>query len=206
MNSPSTSAARPVLVLGSGSVYRKELLARLQWPFLVRSPDVDETPLPHETPLATSVRLAKLKAEAVSRMADVVPQDAIIIGSDQVAELHGQALGKPGNHERAVAQLLAMQGQQVNFHTSVTVLRPATGHAAHITSTSVVQVRPLSLATIEHYLALEQPYDCAGSAKAEGLGICLLDRIDSDDPTSLIGLPLIATARMLREAGLDPLA
>ncbi len=199
----------PKLVLGSGSPYRKALLSRLGFPFDVLSPDVDETHLASETPLAMSQRLAQVKAHAVARRLAALPEwqgaDVVVIGSDQVAELNGQALGKPGTHDKAVAQLQAMRGQVVHFHTSLTVIRPHTHFEAHATSTSVVTVRDLSDAHIETYLRLERPYDCAGSAKAESLGICLLDRIESDDPTALIGLPLIATARLLRQAGLDPL-
>jgi septum formation protein len=200
----------PQLVLGSGSPYRKALLSRLGFAFDVLSPDVDESPLAGELPLAMSQRLAKVKAHAVVQRIRASPPwqatDVVVIGSDQVAELNGQALGKPGTHDKAVAQLQAMRGQVVHFHTSLTVIRPHTQFEAHATSTSVVTVRDLSDAHIETYLRLERPYDCAGSAKAESLGICLLDRIASDDPTALIGLPLIATARLLRQAGLDPLA
>lgn len=200
----------PCLILGSTSRYRRELLERLGMPFDVRAPEVDESPLPGEAPADLAVRLALAKAGAVSRQAREGatgrPPDVVVIGSDQVADLHGAPLGKPGDHEGATAQLRAMRGQAVLFHTAVAVLRPATGHVAQALSSVRVLVRPLSDEDIETYLRLEQPYDCAGSAKAEGLGIALLDRIESDDPTALIGLPLITVSRLLREAGIDVLA
>ena len=195
----------PTLVLGSSSVYRRELLSRLRLPFTTRSPDVDESPRPGEHPLALAQRLALLKAQAVASTCADEGQDAIVIGSDQVADLLGQCLGKPGTHERAVAQLQAMSGHTVHFHTAVAVLRVATGFQACFVNTVSTTFRALDTATIETYLQLEQPYDCAGSAKAEGLGIALLSRIDSNDPTALIGLPLIELAHVLRQAGLDPL-
>lgn len=197
----------PRLILGSSSPYRRDLLARLRWPFDAHSPDIDEAALPNERPQETAARLSQRKAHAVASLPEWAEQDTVVIGSDQVAELNGQAMGKPGNHATAMAQLQTMRGQEVRFHTSVTVLRRATGFEQEITSTAIVQVRQdLSDAAIERYLRIDKPYDCAGSAKAESLGICLLDRIESDDPTALIGLPLIATARLLRAAGLDPLS
>jgi septum formation protein len=195
----------PHLVLGSSSPYRRELLARLRLPFEVHSPHVDEAAAPGELPLHTAQRLSVLKARAVATLPALQGKDVLVIGSDQVAELNGQPMGKPGSHDKARAQLQAMRGQVVQFHTSVTVLRPVMGYEQETTSTSVVHVRALTDADIDRYLALEQPYDCAGSAKAESLGICLLGRIESSDPTALIGLPLIETTRLLREAGLDPL-
>ncbi|MET3605241.1 septum formation protein [Sphaerotilus sulfidivorans] len=194
--------ARPPLVLASTSRYRRELLARLRLPFEVRAPEVDETPQPGETPAALSERLALAKARAV---AAAHPQ-AIVIGSDQVAELDGQPIGKPGRHEAAVAQLRAMRGRSVVFHTAVAVLRHDTGFEAVRRVPVTVRVRSLSEVEIETYLRLEQPYDCAGSAKCETLGITLLDAIESDDPTALVGLPLIVTSALLRAAGLDALA
>ena len=194
--------ARPPLVLASTSRYRRELLARLRLPFEVRAPEVDETPQPGETPAALSERLALAKARAV---AAAHPQ-AIVIGSDQVAELDGQPIGKPGHHEAAVEQLRAMRGRSVVFHTAVAVLRHDTGFEAVRRVPVTVRVRSLSEVEIETYLRLEQPYDCAGSAKCETLGITLLDAIESDDPTALIGLPLIVTSALLRQAGLDTLA
>ncbi|MDE2594465.1 MAG: septum formation protein Maf [Burkholderiales bacterium] len=192
----------PALVLGSTSRYRRELLQRLRVPFTCRAPDVDETPLTDESPADVSTRLALAKARAVAALCrQESSQDVVVIGSDQVADLGGVALGKPGNHERAVAQLQAMRGQSVVFHTSVAVTRPATGFEA--SATALVRVRfrdDFSDDEIQQYLHLDQPYDCAGSAKVESLGIVLLDQVDSDDPTALVGLPLIATTRLLRAA------
>jgi septum formation protein len=187
------------LVLGSTSIYRRELLERIRLPFSVAAPHVDETPQPGETPVALARRLALAKARAVAQ----VHPDCIVIGSDQVADLHGQPLGKPGTHERAIAQLQAMRGQTVIFQTAVAVVCLATGFVQEDLAAVKVQFRDLSDTEIEHYLQAEKPYDCAGSAKSEGLGISLLDAIDNDDPTALVGLPLIRTCRMLRAAGLD---
>ena len=187
------------LVLGSTSVYRRELLERLRLPFSVAAPHVDETPLPGEAPEALARRLALAKARAVAEQ----HPDAIVIGSDQVADLQGQPLGKPGTHERAVAQLQAMRGKTVVFQTAVAVVCKATGFEQQDLAAVQVQFRNLSDTEIEHYLQAEKPYDCAGSAKSEGLGISLLDAIDNDDPTALVGLPLIRTCRMLRAAGLN---
>ena len=195
-----------MLVLGSTSPYRAQLLSRLGMPFQPRAPKTDEAPLPGETPVATAVRLARLKAEAVASRPEAESQDEVVIGSDQVADLAGQPLAKPGDHDRAVAQLQAMRGQSVLFHTAVCVVRRRTGFQAQALSTVRVMFRDLSDDEIETYLRLEEPYDCAGSAKAEGLGTVLLERIESDDPSALIGLPLIPLGRMLRDAGLDPLA
>lgn len=194
--------ATPTLVLGSTSRYRRELLSRLRVPFSCRAPDVDETPHDGESPADVSVRLAKAKAQAVATLCrQESPQDVVVIGSDQVADFGGTPLGKPGNHDRAVAQLQAMRGQSVVFHTSVAVVRPATGYEACATSEVRVRFRDdFSDDEIHQYLLLDQPYDCAGSAKVESLGIVLLDRVDSDDPTALVGLPLIATTRLLRAA------
>lgn len=193
------TAPRPALVLGSTSRYRQELLQRLQIPFTVLAPEVDETPLPGEAPLALARRLARAKALAVAQQRP----DALVIGSDQVADLNGHALGKPGQHERAVRQLQLMSGQTVQFHTALTVVCLARGFEGSDVATVGVRFRRLDDAEIERYLRAEQPYDCAGSARSEGLGISLLDAIDSDDPTALIGLPLIRTARLLRQGGLS---
>lgn len=190
---------RRTLILGSTSTYRKELLARLRLPFQVVSPKVDETPLPEERPAALAQRLALAKALAV---AERFP-DAVVIGSDQVADLHGLPLGKPGNHARAVAQLQSMRGHTVIFQTAVAVVCLASGFRKTDLAPVRVVFREVSDSEIEYYLRAEQPYDCAGSAKSEGLGIVMLDAIDSDDPTALVGLPLIRTARLLREAGLE---
>jgi septum formation protein len=188
------------LVLGSTSRYRRELLERLRLPFEVAAPHVDETPLPGELPQALAVRLALAKAQAVAAK---FPQ-AVVIGSDQVADLNGQPLGKPGTHERAVAQLRQMRGQTVIFQTALAVVCSETGFIQQDIAQVRVVFRDLSDQEIETYLRIEQPYDCAGSAKSEGLGIALLERIDSDDPTALIGLPLIRTARMIAAAGVRP--
>ena len=186
------------LVLGSTSRYRRELLQRLGLPFTVAGPDVDETPLQGEAPRALALRLALAKAHAVAAQ----HPDAVVIGSDQVADLHGQPLGKPGTHERASAQLQRMSGETVIFQTAVAVVCAATGFEQVGLAPVEVRFRTLTGDEIERYLHAEQPYDCAGSAKSEGLGISLLDAILSDDPTALVGLPLIRTCRMLRAAGL----
>ncbi len=193
----STSGTSRALVLGSTSRYRRELLQRLNIPFDVAAPDVDETPLAGETPLALAQRLALAKAHAVAAQFP----DAVVIGSDQVADLHGDPLGKPGTHARAVAQLRRMRGHTVVFQTALAVVCHATGFVQQDVAQVCVVFRDLSDDEIENYLLAEQPYDCAGSAKSEGLGIALLERIDNDDPTALIGLPLIRTARMIRAAG-----
>ena len=203
-----TNAALPAqtpsrrLILGSTSRYRRELLERLRLPFQALAPGVDETALPGETPSQLACRLAMAKAQAVARQH---PQ-AVVIGSDQVADLHGQSLGKPGDHVRAVAQLRRMRGHSVVFQTAVAVVCLAQGYAGERLAEVRVRFRDLSDAEIENYLQAEKPYDCAGSAKSEGLGIALLQSIDSDDPTALIGLPLIRTCELLRAAGLDMLA
>ena len=183
--------------LGAPSRYRRDLLGRLRLPFEVCAPDTDETPLPGEAPAALAQRLALAKAREVARR----QPDALVIGSDQVADLHGQPLGKPGTHERAVAQLRQMRGQTVVFQTAVAVVCAASGFEASDIAAVRVRFRALSDDEIERYLQAERPYDCAGSAKSEGLGIALLDAIDNDDPTALVGLPLIRTARLLRQAG-----
>ena len=193
----SPSLQRP-LVLGSTSRYRRELLQRLNLSFDVAAPDVDETPLPDEAPRALALRLALAKAHAVARQ----HPGAVVIGSDQVADLAGEPLGKPGQHERAVQQLRQMRGQTVVFQTAVAVVCAATGFEQVDLAPVEVRFRDVTDDEIERYLRAEQPYDCAGSAKSEGLGIALLDAIHSDDPTALIGLPLIRTCRMLRAAGL----
>jgi septum formation protein len=191
----------PRLILASTSRYRRELLQRLRLPFDVISPGVDETPLAGEAPAAQAIRLALAKAQAVSAQA----ADAVVIGSDQVADLDGRAIGKPGSHERAVEQLTVMSGQRVVFHTAVAVVRRDRGFERALLAPVSVVFRQLSNDEIERYLRLDTPYDCAGSAKSESLGVALLESIDSDDPTALIGLPLIRTCALLHEAGLDPL-
>jgi septum formation protein len=192
---------RPPLILGSTSRYRRELLERLRLPFEVHAPDVDETPHPGEAPAALAQRLALAKAHAVA----AAHPDAVVIGSDQVADLDGQPIGKPGTHERAVQQLRAMRGRSIVFQTAVAVVCRASGYEGTALVPVTVRFRDLSDAEIEHYLRTEQPYDCAGSAKCETLGIALLDAIESDDPTALVGLPLIRTSALLRAAGIDPL-
>ncbi len=196
MTARAPSLPRTV-VLGSTSRYRRELLARLRLPFEVAAPDVDETPEPGEAPQALALRLALAKARAVAAR----HPEAVVIGSDQVADLAGQPLGKPGTHPRAVQQLRQMRGQTVIFHTALAVVCLATGFEAVDVAPVRVQFRDLTDTEIEHYLLAETPYDCAGSAKSEGLGIVLLESIENDDPTALVGLPLIRTARMLRAAG-----
>ena len=185
------------VVLGSTSSYRRELLRRLRLDFKVCAPDVDETPLPGEVPELLARRLALAKAHAVAARFP----EGVVIGSDQVADLDGQALGKPGDQKRAVAQLQRMRGRSVVFQTAVAVVCHATGFEEQALAAVRVQFRQLTDAEIQAYLQAEQPYDCAGSAKSEGLGIVLLDAIESDDPTALVGLPLIRTCRMLRAAG-----
>jgi septum formation protein len=193
------SKLQRALILGSTSRYRRELLQRLRVPFDVVSPDVDETPIANETPQALATRLALAKAKAVAAL----HPNAVVIGSDQVADLNGEPLGKPGTHERAVLQLQRMRGQTVVFQTAVSVVCQASGFEQTELAQIKVRFRDLSDAEIEAYLRAEEPYDCAGSAKSEGLGIALLDAIDNDDPTALIGLPMIRTARLLRAAGID---
>lgn len=185
------------VILGSTSRYRKELLSRLRIPFKVCAPHVDETPLMGETPKALALRLALAKATAVAKQN---PQ-AVVIGSDQVADLDGTPLGKPGNHATAVAQLQKMRGKTVIFQTALSVVCIANGYERTELAAVKVRFRDLTDAEIEAYLQAEEPYDCAGSAKSEGLGIALLEAIDNDDPTALVGLPLIRTCQMLREAG-----
>ncbi len=197
----STSYPQRALILGSSSRYRRELMQRLRLPFEVLSPDVDESPLPGESPHDLACRLALAKAHAVAAF----QPEAVVIGSDQVADLNGLPLGKPGTHERAVVQLRQMRGQTVIFQTAVAVVCAATGFAQMDIAPVKVQFRDLSDAEIEAYLQAEQPYDCAGSAKSEGLGIALLERIDNDDPSALVGLPLIRTCALLRAAGVKVL-
>ena len=190
------SSGRP-LILGSTSRYRKELLTRLRIPFETAAPDVDETPHSNESPKDLALRLALAKARAVA----LKYPEAVVIGSDQVADLDGTPLGKPGNHTNAILQLQRMRGKTVIFQTALSVVCIATGYERTDLAEVKVKFRNLSDAEIETYLRSEEPYDCAGSAKSEGLGIALLDAIDNDDPTALIGLPLIRTCQLLREAG-----
>jgi septum formation protein len=189
------------LILASTSRYRHELLSRLRLPFEVLAPDVDETPLPDEPPSATALRLSVLKAQAA---AAPFP-DALIIGSDQVLMLGDAQLGKPGNYANAFAQLKAMQGREMVFHTALTLLNSRTGRTQTRDVPTVVHIRRLSDAQIAAYLEKEKPYDCAGSAKSESLGIALMERMDSADPTALVGLPLMALTGMLANEGVDVL-
>ena len=189
----------PQLVLGSSSLYRRELLQRLQIPFEIANPDVDEVALPNEAPEMTALRLAQEKAHAV---AQVFP-DALIITADQVAVLGEMQLGKPLNHANAVRQLSLMRGREVVFHTALCLLNSRTTRLQSRTVPCSVKFREVSDDQIERYLAKEQPYHCAGSAKAEGLGIVLIERMSGDDPNELIGLPWIALVEMLPEEGVE---
>ena len=190
------------LVLASTSPYRRELLSRLGLPFSVASPDTDESPRPGEAAETLALRLAEAKARAV---APAYPQ-ALIIGSDQVAIANGKIYGKPGTHERAVAQLQELSGQSVNFYTALCLYDSRNGSRQICGVPTQVKFRSLSNSEIEHYLAREPAYNCAGSAKSEGLGIALLDSLSGDDPNALVGLPLIALCAMLRQVGMNPLA
>jgi septum formation protein len=185
------------IVLGSTSPYRRELLSRLRVEFEVAAPEVDESPKPGEAPREIALRLAIAKARAVAAKFP----DAAVIGSDQVADLGGEPLGKPGTHERAVGQLRRMRGEMVVFQTAVAVVCRSTGFEQVDLAPVRVRFRDLGDEEIEAYLRAERPYDCAGSARSEGLGIALLESIESDDPSALVGLPLIRTCRMLRAAG-----
>ena len=183
------------LYLASSSKYRRELLTRLQINFRCESPQIDESPEPNESPLDTCQRLAREKAMAVAAEHPA----AIVIGSDQVADVDGVAISKPGTHDRARAQLRSMSGKTIVFHTAVCICCHETSQTVEFTVPTSVEFRELNAAEIERYLIAEEPYDCAGSAKSEGLGISLLKRIESSDPTALIGLPLIEVANALRQ-------
>jgi len=189
------NSINPKLILASTSVYRKELLSRFGIPFEVVSPQVDETPLAGESTQALALRLAKAKAAAVAK----IHPEAWVIGSDQVADLCGAAIGKPGNFERAFAQLQLMRGSIVTFYTALCLMNG--GSETSLCIPTEVKFRNLKDDLLEAYLHAEEPYDCAGSAKSEGMGIALLEYIRSDDPTALIGLPLIALSGLLRDAG-----
>lgn len=191
------NSPQPRLILASSSAYRKELLSRLQLPFDVAVPDIDESPQPGETPSATALRLAREKAAAVA--AD--HPGCLVIGSDQVATLDDEQIGKPGSHAAALAQLQKMRGREVVFHTALCLWDGRNSSAYTEDIRTVVKFRDLPDAELDAYLRIEQPYDCAGSAKNEALGIAILERIDSGDPTALTGLPLIALTGMLRQAG-----
>ena len=197
------TSTTPRLILASSSTYRRQLLARLRLPFEVMVPDIDESAMAGESPEATALRLARQKAQAVAARAP----GSVVIGSDQVASLDGEPIGKPGNHANALAQLQKMRGRRVVFHTALCLwdgrAAALTGGAQLDNVQTVVTFRDLADAELDAYLRLEQPYDCAGSAKNEGLGIAILERIDSTDPTALTGLPLIALSGMLRKAGFE---
>lgn len=184
----------PPLILASTSPFRRQLLARLGLPFEAANPAVDEALLPGEKPEAGALRLSEAKARAVVSL----HPDALIIGSDQVACLDGQVFGKPGTHENAVRQLQTMRGRRVNFFTGLCLLDASSGRAHRRGVPTLVTFRDLTDTEIESYLRQEQPYNCAGSAKSEGLGIALIARIDGEDPNALIGLPLIALCDLLR--------
>lgn len=190
----------PPLILASSSRYRQELLSRLRLPFTVQVPDIDETPRAGEAPEETALRLAQAKAEKIAANAP----GSLVIGSDQVATLDGIQIGKPGNHDNALKQLQTMRGRRVIFHTALCLIDARSGSAAPLQVENVqtfVNFRDLPDAELDAYLRIEQPYDCAGSAKNEGLGIAIIEKIDSSDPSALTGLPLIALTGMLRKAG-----
>ena len=197
-----TPTSQPRLILGSSSIYRKELLSRLNLPFDVMVPDIDETPAANESPEATALRLAQEKACVIARRSP----DSLIIGSDQVATMDGEQIGKPGTHENALKQLQKMRGRKVVFHTALCLFDSRANIASPQIQLENVQTfvtfRDLSDDELDAYLRIEQPYDCAGSAKNEGLGITIIERIESSDPSALTGLPLIALTTMLRRAGL----
>ena len=197
----SNSLNRPSrLILASSSPYRRELLERLRVPFDVVVPAIDETPLVGETPEVTALRLAEAKARAVAGKLGA-NETALVIGSDQVATYDGRQIGKPGTHDKALAQLQSMRGREVLFHSALCLFDSRSGAAQTLDVITRVQFRDLPDAALEAYLHAETPYDVAGSAKSEGLGIALLEAIHSDDPTALVGLPLIALSRMLLAAG-----
>ncbi|MGF6777925.1 Maf-like protein [Paraburkholderia sp. GAS334] len=191
----------PRLVLASSSRYRRELLERLRIPFDVIVPDIDETPLADESPTTTALRLAEAKARAVVALHAAGEARTLVIGSDQVATYDGLQIGKPGTHEKALAQLQAMRGREVLFHSALCLFDSGSGAAQTLDVVTHVRFRNMPDTDLEAYLRAETPYDVAGSAKSEGLGIALLEAIESDDPTALIGLPLIALTRMLLAAG-----
>ena len=189
------------LILASSSPYRRELLERLRMPFEVRVPALDETPLEDEMPAATALRLAAAKARAVGAGLDEAGLHTLVIGADQVATYDGRQIGKPGGHAEALAQLQGMQGREIEFHSALCLYDTRSGAVQTADVVSRVHFRQLPSHELDAYLRAEQPYDVAGSAKAEGLGIALIDSIASDDPTALVGLPLIALTNMLRQAG-----
>ncbi|WP_186207859.1 Maf-like protein [Burkholderia gladioli] len=201
----TTFSRPPRLILASSSRYRRELLERLRLAFEVVTPDLDETPLAGESPADTALRLAAAKARAVAARVEA-PEGVVVIGSDQVATFDGRQVGKPGTHQRALEQLQAMRGREVEFHSALCVYDSRSDLAQVEDVVTRVRFRCLSDADLDAYLRAETPYDVAGSVKSEGLGIALLEAIDSNDPTALVGLPLIALTRMLAEAGISPFA
>lgn len=198
-----TPTSQPRLILGSSSIYRKELLSRLHLPFDVMVPNIDETPAANESPNATALRLAQEKATVIG----LKNPNSLVIGSDQVATLDGEQIGKPSTHENALKQLQKMRGREVVFHTALCLFDSRASIASPKIQLENVQTfvtfRDLPDAELDAYLRIEQPYDCAGSAKNEGLGITIIEKIKSSDPTALTGLPLIALTTMLRRAGLS---
>ena len=198
-----TASPNRSLILGSTSQYRRELLARLRLPFETRAPQVDESPLPGEAPGKLALRLAAAKARAVAARYAASPAGALVIGSDQVAHCDGQIMGKPGNYERAVQQLRAMRGKTTIFDTALCLIDVHSGREQLKLVPTRVRLRDLSDAEIDAYLRAEEPYDCAGSAKSEGLGIALMESMEGDDPNALVGLPLIALCAMLRAEGVQ---
>lgn len=200
MPSPSP---QPRLILGSSSIYRKELLSRLHLPFDVMVPDIDETPSANESPDATALRLAQQKAIFIGKQAP----NSLVIGSDQVATLDGEQIGKPGTHANALKQLQKMRGRKVVFHTALCLLDTRIDLTSPRIQLENIQTfvtfRDLPDAELDAYLHIEQPYDCAGSAKNEGLGIAIIEKIESSDPSALTGLPLIALTTMLRRVGIN---
>jgi 7-methyl-GTP pyrophosphatase len=202
MPAKTTENSKRALVLASTSRYRRTLLERLGLPFEVIAPNIDETPRANETPAVTAIRLAEAKARAVAERLS----NALVIGSDQIADLDGAPVGKPGDHERAAAQLRALSGRTVIFHTGVALCDADSGRCRSVLVDVASTFRRLTDAEIEAYLRREMPYDCAGAVKSERLGIALFERIESDDPTALIGLPLIAVVELLRAEGESVLA
>ena len=190
---------KQTLILASSSKYRRELLHKLQIPFNSASPKVDETPLPDEKPHQTALRLAQEKAKKISKK----HPHALVIGCDQVATLDGQQIGKPLNHQNATKQLQMLRGREVTFHSALCLYNPSTGNMQAEVVPYLVRFRQLSDEQIENYLNKEQPYHCAGSAKSEGLGIALIDRMIGEDPNALIGLPLIKLVTMLQNEGVE---
>lgn len=196
------SGSTQTLILASSSRYRREVLEKLHLPFACVSPDIDETPLVDESPAQTSLRLAESKARKVAES----HPNALIIGCDQVATVDGVQIGKPGNHENAVKQLTMLSGKEVIFHSALCLYDSASQHMQSTIVPYYVKFKTLTPLQIETYLRLEQPYDCAGSAKSEGMGITLLDYMRGDDPNALIGLPVIALVSMLQQIGIDVLS